>query len=366
MRDGTVKKDYTVRLTDAQGLVSGILNASTKPNKAEAEKVDITKGRKIAGSGSEADPTTIATDSTGAELSVSSATAGVTVHGTLTAGTAESTQYNGNPIIVPLPLNGAGEKTYKLEYYTDGEGFARTDVKTVYYKILKGHTVTFDANGGAYPDGTTAVSKVALHGTAVSAPDPLPAQQGFGVTGWYKDKACSADQAWNFATDTVTGNITLYAQWTAGGGIPYTVEHYQQNVNDDNYPAASTDTDKPTGTTGADAAVTLKNYPGFERGTYTAATIAADGSTVVKVYYQRKQITVTFKPNGGTIDGSTADKPVTGKYGAPLMAPTVERTGYTFSGWQPTPPAPALSSTFPAANAEYTAQWMEKGIRNIR
>ncbi|UTC48133.1 InlB B-repeat-containing protein [Treponema vincentii] len=357
VREGAAKKDYTVRLADAKGLVSGILNASTKPNKAEAEKVDITKGN-ISGSGSgssEGDPVIIACDSTGAALKVSSATAGVTVHGTLTdTGTAESTQYNGNPITVPLPLNSDGEKTYKLEYYTDGEGFARTDVKTVYYKILKGHTVTFDANSGEYPDGTTAVSKVALHGMAVSAPDPRPKKQGFGVTGWYKDKACSAGKAWNFATDTVTGDMTLYAQWTAGADTPYKVEHYQQNVNDDKYPAAPTDTDNATGTTGTNAAVTLKNYPGFETGTYTAATIAADGSTVVKVLYKRKQITVTFDPNGGTIDGNTGKKSVTGKYGAPLTAPTASWIGHTFSGWNP--PLSA-GSTFPAENAEYTAQW---------
>ena len=366
VREGAAKKDYTVRLADAKGLVSGILNASTKPNKAEAEKVDITKGN-ISGSGSgnsEGDPVIIACDSTGAELKVSSATAGVTVHGTLTAGTAEPTQYNGNPVTVSLPLNGAGEKTYKLEYYTDGEGFARTDVKTVYYKILKGYTVTFDANSGEYPDGTTAVSKVALHGMAVSAPDPRPKKQGFGVTGWYKDKACSAGKAWNFATDTVIGDMTLYAQWTAGADTPYKVEHYRQNVNDDKYPAAPTDTDNATGTTGANAAVTLKNYPGFETGTYTATTIAADGSTVVKVLYKRKQITVTFDPNSGTIDGNTGKKSVTGKYGAPLTAPTpssVKKSGYTFNGWKPVGDASVLPSTFPAVNAEYTAQWMEKG-----
>ena len=355
VRDGAAKKDYTIKVIDEKGLVSGIVNASTKPNKAETETIRITKGTKISGSGSETDPMIIGTDSTGAVLSVSSATANTTVHCTVNEiGGSTPVQYDGNPVTVPLALNGTGEKQYKLEYYTDGGGFAATPVKTVYYKVVEGHTVTFDANGGAYPDGTTAVSKTALHGTAVSAPDPLPAQQGFSVTGWYKDKACSAGQAWNFTTDTVTGDITLYAQWTASGGIPYTVEHYKQNVNDDNYPTAPTDTDNATGTTGANAAVTPKNYPGFKTGTYTAATIAADGSTVVKVYYQRKQITVTFKPNGGTIDGSTADKPVTGKYGAPLMAPTASWTGHGFSGWNP--PLSA-GSTFPEENAEYTARW---------
>ena len=357
VRDGAAKKDYTIKLIDAKGLVSGIVNASTKPNKAEAETVRITKGTKIAGNGSETDPAIIGTDSAGAVLSVSSATANTTVHCTVNEiGGSTPVQYDGNPVTVPLALNGAGEKQYKLEYYTDGGGFAATPVKTVYYKVVEGHTVTFDANGGAYPDGTTAVSKAALHGTAVSAPDPLPAQQGFSVTGWYKDKACSAGQAWNFATDTVTGNITLYAQWTAGGGIPYTVEHYQQNINDDGYTIVTSDTQLLKGKTGTAITITPRSYPGFtyEKQEPASPTIGADGKTVVKVLYKRKQITVTFKPNSGTIDGNTADKPVTGKYGAPLTAPTASWTGHTFSGWNP--PLSA-GSTFPAENAEYTAQW---------
>ena len=81
VKDGAVKKEYTVRLADAQGLVSDILNASIKPNKAEAEQVRITKGT-VSGSGNgDADnPVIIGTDSSGAELSVSSATANTMVH----------------------------------------------------------------------------------------------------------------------------------------------------------------------------------------------------------------------------------------------------------------------------------------------
>ena len=357
VKDGAAKKDYTIKLIDERGLASDILNASTKPNKAENETIRIVKGTKISGSGSESDPIVIGTGSAGAELSVSSTTTNTTVYCTVSEiGGSTPVKYDGNPVTVPLPLNGAGEKKYKLEYYTDGEGLAATPVQTVYYKVVQGHTVSFDANGGVYPDGTTVVSKIALHGATVSAPDVLPKKQGFRVTGWYKDKACSAGQAWNFETDMVTGDMTLYAQWTAGA-VSYKVEHYQQNINDNNYPSSPTDTDKPTGTTGANAAVTLKNYPGFETGTYTAATIAADGSTVVKVYYKRKIISVMFNPNGGTIDGSGDNKTVSGKYGAPLTAPTAEYTGHNFSGWKPMPPAPQLPSTFPAENAEYTAQW---------
>lgn len=371
VREGAAKKDYTVRLADAKGLVSGILNASTKPNKAEAEKVDITKGN-ISGSGSgnsEGDPVIIACDSTGAELKVSSATAGVTVHGTLTAGTVESTQYNGNPITVPLPLNGAGEKTYKLEYYTDGEGFARTDVKTVYYKILKGYTVTFDANGGSYPDGTTAVSKAALHGMAVSAPDPLPAQQGFGVTGWYKDKACSAGQAWNFATDTVIGDMTLYAQWTAGADTPYKVEHYQQNI-DETYPATAIYSEEKTGTTGALLSVgngiTPRTDAGFEYDKLEPASpaIGADGKTVVKVYYKRKTYTVNFSVDGsgGTISAVVTGGSITSpssasvKYGGSIAftATPTDATRHKVGGWSCTPSAEGFTVESGLATASLT------------
>ena len=353
VKDGAVKKEYTVRLADAKGLVSPVLNASTKPNKAETEIVSITKGTKSSGSGSESDPVIIGTDNTGAELTISSATGGTTVHCTLTdTGSAASSQYNGNPVTVPLPLNGAGEKQYKLEYYTDGEGFAATAVKTVYYTIRERYTVTFDADGGTpVPDAQTV-----LHGGKVADPSASVSKTGFYLDGWYTENAHT--HKWDFNTGTVTSNMTLYANWIPDSGIAYKVEHYQQNINDDNYPASPTNTDNESGTTGTNAAVTLRNYPGFEPGTYTPATIASGGNTVVKVYYQRKQITVTFKLNGGNISGDSNDVTRTGKYGAAFTAPVnPDKTGYTFSSWQPVGDAPALSLTFPAKNAEYKANW---------
>ena len=444
VKDGAAKKDYTIKLTDAKGLVSPVLNASTKPNKVEAEIISITKGTKISGSGSETDPAIIGTDSSGAEIRVSSGTANTTVHCTLTdTGSAASSQYNGNPVTVPLPLSSAGQKTYKLEYYTDGEGFAATAVKTVYYKVLQEYTVTFNANKGTYPDGAATVSKTALHGTIVSAPNPLPTQQGYGLTGWY-NSADGLGGAWNFAADPVTSDITLYAKWKEGVSS-YTVEHYQQNINDDGYTLTETKTETGKTNDPIDADTIKKEYQGFdyERMDPPSAKIEADGNTVVKLYYKRKMITVTFttgnaggsinatpsaggsvsgnavkvkyggsvtfaatpihgyevdswevssgnfasgggggqtsatlsnitenknvkvkfkqksctvtfKPNGGELDGNTHDVIKTGKYGDSLTAPTAEKTGYTLKGWSPALPSPL---TFTAEDATYTAQW---------
>ena len=181
VKAGAAKKDYTIKLIDEKGLVSGIVNASTKPNKAEDEKVRITKGTDISGSGSsESDPTIIGTDSEGAILSVSSATGNTTVHCTCTDTSDGSvTRYNGNPVTVPLPLKGAGEKKYKLEYYTDGEGFAATPVQTVYYKVVKRHTVTFNVDGG---NGSLKGEYGSDQQTATTSPVTLTVPHGYSVT----------------------------------------------------------------------------------------------------------------------------------------------------------------------------------------
>ena len=171
VESGAAKKDYTIRLIDKKGLASDIVNASTKPNKPEAEEITITEGTRLPGSGSgssDTDQIIIGTDSSGATLSVSSATGNTTVHCTLTeSGSSTPAKYDGNPVTVPLPLNGGSEKQYKLEYYTDGTGFAATPVKTIYYKVVKTYTVTFrveivDGKAGgtlkAKPEGGSATS----------------------------------------------------------------------------------------------------------------------------------------------------------------------------------------------------------------
>ena len=182
VKAGAAKKDYTIKLIDEKGLVSGIVNASTSPNKPETEIVRITKGAKIpeSGSGSDTDPAIIGTDNSGAALSVSSATANTTVHCTVSKiGGSTPTQYDGNPVTVPLPLNGVSEKKYKLEYYTDGEGFAATPVKTVYYKVVKGHTVSFNVVGG---NGSLEGKYGSDQQTATTSPVTLTVPHGYSVT----------------------------------------------------------------------------------------------------------------------------------------------------------------------------------------
>ena len=67
------------------------------------------------------------------------------------------------------------------------------------------YTVTFNSNGGS---AVTALEIV--EGNKITKPTN-PTKEGYTFVGWYKDSALT--QAWNFDTDTVTTNLTLYAKW---------------------------------------------------------------------------------------------------------------------------------------------------------
>lgn len=68
------------------------------------------------------------------------------------------------------------------------------------------YTVTFQSNGGsAVPS-----QAVASGGKVTEPTNPTRTSKTFA--GWYADPELST--AWTFATDTVSGNMTLYAKWT--------------------------------------------------------------------------------------------------------------------------------------------------------
>ena len=68
-------------------------------------------------------------------------------------------------------------------------------------------TATFDANG----HGTAPNSQTVLKGNKITEPT-APSENGYTFGGWYKEAACTTK--WNFNTDVVNENITLYAKWT--------------------------------------------------------------------------------------------------------------------------------------------------------
>lgn len=172
--------------------------------------------------------------------------------------------------------------------------------------------------------------------------------------------------SWNAASDgsgtsysdgadftlTQENDITLYAQWEVRTDIDYTVQHWQENADDDGYTLESTD--YMTGTLGAETQAVAKTYEHFTAGTVTQGTIAADGTTVVRIEYTREIVSLTFDLAGGSLDGATGTVVKSGKWGQTLVVGTPVRTGYEFVGWN------TSGGTLPAtynSTATYTAQW---------
>ena len=162
-------------------------------------------------------------------------------------------------------------------------------------------------------------------------------------------------------TVTKAINVQVSFKGIADGHAWYKVEHYQENT-DGTYPSTPEDIEEDlSGAKGAslskDNGITLKGYSGFEFDKLEPAvpTIAADGSTVVKVLYKRKTINVTFKLDGGNIGGNTDDDVRTGKYGTALTAPNnPDKANHVFKGW-----SPKLTATFPDHDSAHIAQWVE-------
>lgn len=129
--------------------------------------------------------------------------------------------------------------------------------------------------------------------------------------------------------------------------VEFTVKHYQQNVADDNYTLLETET--KNGYTESPVGDNLATtYEGFYSLLYDTTTkIAADGSTVVEIYYDRYYYLMNFD-----LDGGYGVEPIYARYDAPISVGTPTKPGYSFNGWNPELPA-----TMPAESATHKATW---------
>lgn len=84
--------------------------------------------------------------------------------------------------------------------------------------------------------------------------------------------------------------------------------------------------------------------------------IQPDGTTVVKIKYNRKIINLTFKLGGGNIDGNTEDIVVSGRYEAEVPVSIVKeplKENFKFIKW-----SKDIPQTFPADNEIFVAQYI--------
>ena len=136
---------------------------------------------------------------------------GYNVYGSNTAYTAVSTSGTslGSLDSSTTSINVSGDYKYVS---LQGKGGA-TYAASITFNWEITYTVSFNLQG----HGSAITNQTIASGGKVTQPTN-PSATGYTFGGWYKEAACT--NAWNFSTDTVTADTTLYAKWTI---ISYTV-----------------------------------------------------------------------------------------------------------------------------------------------
>lgn len=182
---------------------------------------------------------------------------------------------------------------------------------TLKAKVEQGHWITYDSQGGTY------VAHAFVKGNGTTTAPAAPTRPGYTFRHW---SAAVGGAAFTFG-GTLTAPLTLYAVWTANTNTRYTVIHWLENADDNEYSYKESET--RTGATGAQTSAAEKSYTGFEAQNITQQTIAGDGSTIVNVYYKRNVYNVTFwtvKDSGSwwnptyEKDKEITEKRITAKY----------------------------------------------------
>lgn len=194
--------------------------------------------------------------------------------------------------------------------------------------------VFFDTNTQAANPWTATVPKDEPYKIDVKSPEVVGYKPAEGQETVYVD------------TSEGVYNYTVYYY---PAEVNFTVRHYQQNIDNDNYTLVDTDTETKTGTTKSPVGANLgKNYDGFYALLYDTTTpIAADGSTVVEIYYDRYYYLMKFD-----LEGGYGVEPIYARYGAKINVDTPKKAGYEFAGWDKTLPA-----TMPAKDTSFRAKW---------
>lgn len=205
------------------------------------------------------------------------------------------------------------EKTVKLGTYTELVNITANCTSSAEIKNLdlaNLYQITYDLNGGNFSDGFTAP---ASYSSFSFIELPLAAnviKAGYEFLGWYTESNTNAPIT--IIPLGTTGNIKLVAKWKCGTAN-FRVNHYQQNIKDDDYTLF--ETEDFTGTTESITTASAKTYTGFTTKDFEQKQIQGDGQTVVDIYYDRKLITITFNRK---VYDYYSDKPFSeakGKYG---------------------------------------------------
>jgi uncharacterized repeat protein (TIGR02543 family) len=206
------------------------------------------------------------------------------------------------------------------------------------------YTITFDSHSGS---AVTAIT--ANVGTAVPKPAD-PTKAGYAFAGWFNAASGGTQYAW---PHSLTGNITMHAQWTA---VSYAITYYLNGGANGANPA--TYTIETPGITLAVATRANYTFGGwYDNAGFAGSSVASipAGSTGAKAFYARWKnhapvnVSVWVNEDDGDILVSNADVTISkSSNGTPDSFTATVASGYTGVQW--------YFDGFPISGSRGTAQ----------
>ena len=207
--------------------------------------------------------------------------------------------------------------------------------------------INYKFGSGSKHSGETAYEQYAASisaGQAFTEKVTLPVITGYAA---YLEGETTPITEYQFNIESVNKNISVDIVYQPAT-VNYTVKYFFQNIEDDKYTLDDSRTLNAKGTTEkvvpGNLAVAID---GFTSLYYERPEIAADGSTVVEIYYDRDYCLLSLD-----LDGGYGAEPMYARYGTDINIADPTKAGYTFTGW-----SPALPDKMPAENTKCTAQW---------
>lgn len=224
---------------------------------------------------------------------------------------------------------------YAIFEKTEATKLTQSQGQNLYvYYTRNSYTLSYNTNGGSYIPYLTG-----LYESKVSLTDNVPTKTGYTFVGWHEKEDLS-DTAKTSGTITLDSDKTLYAEWKANT-VNYTINYYKEVYNNATrktsyvYDSAVSASGKVGTTVQADQAPALTTVPtGYEResaygmNANSNVTIAADGTSVLKVYYSLVRYTFVFNLNGTLLDVNSY------QVGPTSGSMTVNGTSYTSSQYR--------------------------------
>ena len=224
---------------------------------------------------------------------------------------------------------------YAIFEKTEATKLTQSQGQNLYvYYTRNSYTLSYNTNGGSYIPYLTG-----LYESKVSLTDNVPTKTGYTFVGWHEKEDLS-DTAKTSGTITLDSDKTLYAEWKANT-VNYTINYYKEVYNNATrktsyvYDSAVSASGKVGTTVQADQAPALTTVPtGYKResaygmNANSNVTIAADGTSVLKVYYSLVRYTFVFNLNGTLLNVNSY--PV----GSTSGSMTVNGTSYTSSQYR--------------------------------